>query len=331
MNSTLILTQFNNLTLDVSSRQTEWELMPGLTLSTRKERLRTFLTKDVEAAIGKIGSQALLDSDHFVFGVFSDTETNELFPSECQQPQATKMVLEMVLIWLRSFLRASWLIKDNCMSIEGAFAIYPHEGPPLVASSNALHELNITCNGHKSEECRLTAANLSELIDLHHCVETELWMCRDKHGEGIQGKHSRIVRCFDFLQCARTSYSIPLRMAHYCSAFEALFASSTTELSHRLSERIAHFAGVPPEQRITAYGVAKHAYALRSQVVHGSSLSKSLIPNIHLMCSETDDLLRTILRRIIAEKEMLALLSSSDEDIDAFFLDRLMGCSSERR
>jgi hypothetical protein len=49
------------------------------------------------------------------------------------------------------------------------------------------------------------------------------------------------------------------------------------------------------------------------------------------MCSETDDLLRTILRRIIAEKEMLALLSSSDEDIDAFFLDRLMGCSSERR
>jgi hypothetical protein len=330
MNSTLVLTQFNNLTLDESSPQTDWELMPGLTLSTRKDRLQTFLTEDVGLAIGTIGCRALQDGGHFIFGVFSDTELKEIFPPDCRQPQTTPMILETALVWLRSFLRASWLIKDNCISIEGAFAVYPHEGPTQVASSNSLYELNITCNGQKSEECRLTVTELSELIDLHNRVETALWRCRDEHGDGLKGKNSRIVRCFEFLQCARTSYSIPLRMAHYCSAFEALFASGTTELSHRLSERIAHFAGKTPEQRKTAYGIAKRAYALRSQVVHGSSLPKKVIPNIHAMCRETDDLLRTILRRIIAEKEMLTLLSSPDEDIDAFFLDRLMGAVKDQ-
>jgi Apea-like HEPN len=284
------------------------------------------MTEEVMSALGNINCYALENANHFLFGIFSDEDTREMLPANCPQPQKPLIIIELALAWLRPFLRASWLIKDNCVSLESAFAFYPHEGPLQIASSNSLHELNITCNGQKFDECKLTVTELSELIKLHNQVETSLWQCRDEHGEGIKGKNSRIVRCFEFLHCARTSYSIPLRMAHYCSAFEALFASNATELTHRLSERIAHFVGKTVEQRKVAYGIAKRAYALRSQVVHGSSLSEDKIAEIFVLCSETDELLRNVLRRIITETDMWSLLSSSNEKIDAFFLDRLMGC-----
>jgi len=299
--------------------------MPGLTLSTRKDRLHRLLTNDVISALGQINCGPLLNGDHFVFGIISDATAAEMFPPTIGQPQLTQMILESALMWLRTFLRASWLIKDNCMSIEGTFALYPYEGPIQVASLNSLYELNVTCNGHKSQECTLTVAELTELINLHHKVETALWECRDAHGDGVKGKNSRIVRCFEFLHCARTSYSIPLRVAHYCSAFEALFASTTTELTHRLSERIAHFVGKTAEDRHKIYGLAKRAYNLRSQVVHGSSLSKDAIKEIFTTCTETDELLRITLRRIIDDTNLWSLLSSSNEEIDAYFLKRLMG------
>ena len=325
MGSTLILTQFSNLALTGASTPTEWELMPGITLSTRKDRLHKLMTQDVKSALGKINCSTLLNGDHFVFGMISDTTACEMFHSIYTQPQMTPMILEASLTWLRTFLRASWLIKDNCMSTEGAFAIYPQEGPIQVASSNSLYELNVSCNGHKSQECILTVGEIKELIKLHHKVETALWECRDAHGDGVKGKNSRIVRCFEFLHCARTSYSIPLRVAHYCSAFEALFASTTTELTHRLSERIAHFVGKTSEDRHRIYGVAQRAYNLRSQVVHGSSLSKETIKKTSTICTETDELLRVTLRRIIEDNKLWLLLSSSNEEIDLFFLNRLMG------
>lgn len=323
--SALILIEISNLVLDDAPAGAEWELMPGLTLSTRSDRLQNFLTENFKCSIGLIGSTSLLGSQHFVFAAFTADDIDQLLPGHRGQPEVTRMLLEIVLVWLRGLLRASWLVKDNCMSCEGAFAIYPTEGPPISASSNSLFELNITCNGRKSEQCHVTMTDLANIIALHDKVETVLADCRHEHGDAFVGKRSRIVRFFEFLQCARTSYSLPLRIAHYCSALEALFATSTAELSHRLSERIAHLAGTTRDERVAAYALAKEAYAMRSQVVHGAPLSKSSIPRVHSMCSEMDALLRTLLQRIIADPKMLALLSSSHEEMDEFFLHCLMG------
>ncbi|MGH7869225.1 MAG: hypothetical protein ACREP9_16720 [Candidatus Dormibacteraceae bacterium] len=310
--------------LDGASPGAEWELMPGLKLSTNSDRLRTFLTPEFRSSIGIIGSTSLLSAQHFVFAEFTAEDINKFLPAHHGQPEIALMLLETVLLWLRGFLRASWLIKDNSMSCEGAYAIYPSSGLPVSASANCLHELNITCDGKKFVPCPLTPAELRQLIEVHHKVETALFQCRQEHGEALAGQGSRIVRCFEFLQTARTAYSIPLRMAHYCSALEALFGTSTVELSHRLSERIAHMAGQSRKERLAVYAIAKDAYTLRSQVVHGAPLSKSFTPKVFDVCSKTDSMLRTILCRILADPQMLALLSGPSEGIDAFFLDRLM-------
>lgn len=326
MASALVLTQFTNLRLDGAAAGTEWELMPGLTLSTRKDKLEAFLTPEVQAVIGGLSSFAFLEAQHFVYGVFSDSDIAGMFSPECKQPQSTQLLMETALVWLRNFLRASWLVKDNAIVIEGAYVVYPHEGSPRIASFNSLFELNITCAGRKKELCVLTEAELSKIIDIHHRLETALWENRDKHGDTLRARNARIDRCFELLRAARSSLSIPLRIAHYCSAFESLFASGTTELRHRLSERVAHFAASTPEERLKVYEVAKRAYDLRSQVVHGSSISKKSNEEIISICVDTDNLLRTILLRLVAESEMWDLLSSSDERIDRFFLGRLMGC-----
>ena len=323
--SALILTRISNLLLDGAPPGTEWELMPGLTLSTNQDRLNAFLTPEFRSSIGVIGTSALLDAQHFVFAEFTAEDVSRFLPAHHGQPQVAPLLLETVVLWLRGFLRASWLMKDNCMSCEGAYAIYPSNGLPISASANSLYELNITCDGKKFEPCRLTPTELRQLIDLHDKVETSLLKCRQKHGEALASQGSRIVRCFEFLQIARTAYSLPLRMAHYCSALEALFATSTVELSHRLSERIAHMAGRTRDERLAAYALAKDAYAIRSQVVHGAPLSKSFTSKVFDICSKTDSMLRTILCRIVGDLQMLALLSGPNEGIDTFFLNSLMG------
>src|SRR5204862_8252018 len=117
-------------------------------------------------------------------------DLEQLLPGQQGQRHVAKLLLDNLLVWLRGFLRASWLIKDNCMSCEGAFAIYYRGGSPLCASSNHLYELNITCDGRKREECQISQLELSELIALHGQVEMALYACREEHGDALSGKAS---------------------------------------------------------------------------------------------------------------------------------------------
>lgn len=148
----LVRTQINHLILDGAPDGAEWELMPGLTLSTKLDRLEAFLTPEFRSSIGIIGTSALLGGQHCVFAAFTADDVEQFLSGHHGRPDVAPMILETVLLWLSGFLRASWLVRDNCMSCEGAFAIYPSDGLPLSASANSLYELNITCEARKREE-----------------------------------------------------------------------------------------------------------------------------------------------------------------------------------
>lgn len=52
-------------------------------------------------------------------------------------------------------------------------------------------------------------------------------------------------------------------------ALEALLANTTTELSHRVAERVAVLIGNTKEERCEIYAIVKKSYDVRSKIAHG--------------------------------------------------------------
>jgi hypothetical protein len=75
------------------------------------------------------------------------------------------------------------------------------------------------------------------------------------------------------IQSARHSKDLGVKLVDYCTAAESLFLSSSGELMHQLSERIASFDEKAGVSRIETYRRFKRAYNFRSRVVHGAAIS----------------------------------------------------------
>ena len=83
-----------------------------------------------------------------------------------------------------------------------------------------------------------------------------------------------------------------MKILHYCTAFEALFASSTGELTHQLAERVACFLEPPGEARVQIFKTFKLAYGFRSRIAHGGTVVKKDLPELIEMSIACDDYLR---------------------------------------
>ena len=110
-----------------------------------------------------------------------------------------------------------------------------------------------------------------------------------------------------------------MKIANYCSALESLLITSPTELTYRLSQRVAWLLGETAEERYELFQQLKDAYDFRSKVVHGSyasekKLRNDLIPAVRAC----DDLLRAVLSQILKDKVLHAYVSGQDKSTDHF-------------
>jgi hypothetical protein len=93
-----------------------------------------------------------------------------------------------------------------------------------------------------------------------------------------------------------------VKLANYCSGFEALLAVETGELTHRLGERISRVLESSAEARLTTYTTVKKAYDIRSRVVHGASLRarSEVVIESSIAC---DALMRRLLWHLLDQKD----------------------------
>lgn len=119
-----------------------------------------------------------------------------------------------------------------------------------------------------------------------------------------------------YVNMARMEGSIPMKILLYCSAMEALVANSTTELSHRVAERIAILIGNSQEERCEIYSNVKNGYDTRSKVAHGDFLKKD-----EIMIQQYSMILDNYLRQLLQLEEPYNMDS---REIDAFYLNKLM-------
>ena len=118
---------------------------------------------------------------------------------------------------------------------------------------------------------------------------------------------------------------LAVKVANFCSALEALFSSGETELTHKLSERVACFLSDDPADRWRTYRDLKAAYSIRSKTVHGDRITKGR-DTLDQTTEKLDSLLRKILRRILEAPALQErFMGQEPKDMRDYFLGLVLG------
>lgn len=193
------------------------------------------------------------------------------------------------------FLMSIWLSKDNSSNCEMCYAFSQNT---MHTHSNFLSNIYTGANG-KRNSITLPVEQLKKI-----CLNHKNHLVIVKEKERIKETNFRKTihrtdRGWLYLSQARSSEDLAQKIANYCSCFEALFSTSSAELSHQLSERIAFFLFENPKERLEIYKKLKKCYSIRSKTVHGDYLSEETIKNLANYSVFCDEITRKIFNKIL--------------------------------
>lgn len=226
---------------------------------------------------------------------------------------------------VQAFLTATWLVRDNSANCELGFA-FCSDQEHVHSNALALHSLHHS-GGRQSMS--VDFVQLTEICTLH----------RENFG-GIRKQDSpmhtsfrksiwRLSRAMRFLQQARSADDLGLKIANYCSFFEATLSTTSSELSHQLSERVAFFLRSRPEERLALFKDIKKAYNVRSKIVHGDVLSQGTIDSLVSISGSCDEAARQVMRKIIANEKLEKVFDATNDVLDSYMLNLIFGIAPE--
>jgi len=216
------------------------------------------------------------------------------------------------------FCQCLWLIKDNSVCFELAHLIYNINGE-IKVHSNFWNSLYTDSKGSIST-VEFDTKELEEVFSLLPIVFSIYSFTPENISRSVMvtSKLSRISRALYFLQSARNCQDIGTKIAHYCSVFESLFSVSNTELKHRLSETVSFFLETEGKKRLNVYKTLQAAYDIRSSIVHGDGIQSKFLKNnselLFIIASETDEILRQSILKILSDEKLLDLFSNKTKD-----------------
>ncbi|MCA9765106.1 MAG: hypothetical protein KC455_01665 [Carnobacterium sp.] len=240
---------------------------------------------------------------------------------------------------VQSYTHRLWFMRDNSVYIrDGFLLIYDkkmnNEYSNARSFKGSLSEIITNRNG-KIESVTFSD---NEIRKVYNDYSDELnfsdsyWTTIDENDEDtIGGKlpipdifikekdSNRVDRAKYFTLAARASSIIPTKLLNYISALECLFTTSTNELAHQISERVAILIGSNIDDRLQYYSEIKVAYNYRSKIVHGDSIKKyyEKIESIEAVCQKVDFVLRTVF------SQHSDIFSKTDEEIENYFKNKL--------
>lgn len=310
MREVSLITTFRWLT--VSAPPGIYEVMPTINIIVGKELISDYLDLEFRKAAGEIEYQHFKQADHLVVSLPRDVECwDETFSGE--------EILHCWMVWIDWALQDSWLVKDNCFISEIAYCKSKLNGK-YKWSNNSLYAQASASDGGRQRLVEFCEFDIKEWSERLNALRSHL----DDKGYSIltpvlSKKATRFDRFLSFTQIARRSSTPAMKIAQMCSALESLFSTSTTELTHRLSERVAFFVGENPEDKESIYQLMKKAYGVRSQVTHGSHINNSIADLAPELSSKLLDLLRKITFKVLEDPHSADVVYGDNEFIENHF------------
>jgi hypothetical protein len=247
----------------------------------------------------------------------------------------TKKVSQYVNNYLNSF----WIQFDNSFSVQTCYTIYQNKA----YFSKAL-EIVSDCKGESTsndiDKAAITIANN------HHGVvcmwdEPQDWTFYTKEDETsllataingiftpktahLEHNYPRLSRAFLLLTQARRSSYIPIKITFCVITLECLFSTDdSSEVNHKVSERVAFFTGESKDERIAIFSKLKKVYDIRSKFVHGQNIKAGKKPMKTDDMGEyslfLDDLLRRIFRKIVTDSNTASMFQGPDDSANEYF------------
>lgn len=253
----------------------------------------------------------------YLDGEFENVKTDD---------KANEFASQLTFHFLRTaqwFVNSLWEIKDNSIYVRDGFLLTYEktleDGNTYKAS---LSEIFSSSTGTREaitftdEEIRQAVSKY--VVSAKEDIDFDSFGGRDPSSKHFF-KSSNTIR-FDrvsyFLALARKSAVTPMKIIFYCSALECLFTVDSTELTHKIAERVAAMMGTTKDEKKEIYQLVKKAYGYRSTIIHGSSL-KGKEDELKVISQNVDNILRKII------KENHDIFSEKDSILDNYFVDLL--------
>lgn len=208
-----------------------------------------------------------------------------------------------------------WRIKDHAVDLQMGYLYYPYKvqsnliiTPGSIPHGTLIHSNLITtsastCLGQK-DFTRFEIDEIKSLMQYDEYRVTESFAEREQRQTQISSSEQKIALAGIFVQQARGTNDLAIKISLYCTAFECLFTTDTKELSHKTAERAALLIGQDMEGKEDIYKKVKNIYNIRSQVLHGSAVGKKEHNRLSEISANCDNLLRQILKKIDDSPEL---------------------------
>lgn len=231
--------------------------------------------------------------------------------------------LHAFMVKTQLFMLALWMIKDNSANAyEGYLRLDDIHGPHYLSERFSNWFFMADC---EQREVHFTAAELDTALAFYAQFDTVIPKVpnNEKRISGLI-HDSRVARTLYFLQAARTTGDLLVKIAFYCMCLESLFSTDKEGINYRVAERTALFIGSEgPERRKILEDVTK-LYGTRSKVVHGNLVKENQLSDLFERVKQGDAYLRACLAKILGDPAMLELFSEKpNEGIIEYFRARV--------
>lgn len=296
------------------------EIFPGARISNGTRIIKDTVQTDLMKLT--LGVHSAKEFNGKVY-VYIDGEVKDVHNKE----QMDKIGTQKTFFFLRQiqqFVHCLWGVKDNNVYVRDGFLLAYHkhfeDGFTYKASLSAIFSYSSgeqLLSSFSGDELTIAIKSFSPLQE--DALKEDSVGGRDVDSDFFfKSKGSnRLTRAAFFTISARGSAHIPMKIVAYCNALECLFTVGTSEVNHKIAERVALMLGTSEESKKEFYKLIKTAYSCRSKIVHGQHLGgdESQLVNIS---RKLDSILREFF------KHEHDVFSKKDDEMENFFLDLLV-------
>jgi hypothetical protein len=311
------ITSFRGLTI-TQQIAGSLELIPGVNITNNPEIKAKWLTPECRAFIGEIEAVSLEAESNLIFGEFDIEDLRGLPPDG---------FLIVVLSWIDTLLKNAWFIKDHAMQCDAAFLrAETTDGVSWTKNYLAMKPSFSGGYSYAKEDILMSVDELKRWGQVDDLIEGYLTEEGSTSMRFMMEKgYTRTGRAMQFVVAARRAQDLAFKIANYCSALETLFTTDSTELAHKLAERVAFFLGERGLIRRDIFTTVKNAYNVRSKLVHGDTLRQNQIDVLSDLSVQCDGILRKVLWEIFNSEDLKRIFDAHNEAIEGYFTDLILG------
>ncbi len=221
--------------------------------------------------------------------------------------------LHIFIVKVQLLVLGLWMVKDNSVNpLRAYLCLDDQTGPHFLSEGFTTFFFTAHCDINTTH---FTLEEFERSVAFYRQFDTVIPKAPQNENRLSGLTHdSRLARTLYFLQAARNTNDLLVKIAFYCMCLESLFSTDREGITYRVAERTALFIGSDGAERRRVLEDVTKLYGTRSKVVHGDLVRRSHLPELIDRVKRGDGYLRACLTKILGAPAMLELFSKKPNE-----------------